>query len=309
MSGQLGLSHLAHGGSGSPMSDLIDLVVVVLALAATLLHLSGARRLRTSDRGRRELPPWRSAAFAVGTLVGLVSVSAPMEHLAEELFSAHMAQHLLLSFVCAPLVVLGRPAVVFAVALGHRYARVVRPLRRLAVRTRGRSSALVVLAALHIVPWLCWHVPASYDLAVRLPVVHVVEHVTLVLSGMVLIWLVLGRVPTAPAFALLLTGMATMGALAAVLAFGTVPLYTGHTPQVWDLTALEDQQLGGALMWFPGSLAYVVAVVALVYARLLRPRAALPDRQSPAPPREPTAPPDRDVAAYPTGQPHHRPYR
>jgi putative membrane protein len=263
---------LAHGGQGAaPGWDVATVALVAVALGA---YLVGARRL--ARPAPRPLPAWRVLAFAGGLVAVAAAVSSPAEHLARELFAAHMVQHLVLAFLAAPLVALGRPVLVGAVLLGHRGARLTRPVRRLGVRLRTRPSGAVVAAAVHVVPWYVWHLPPAYELALASEVVHVVEHVTLLASGAALAWLALGRGESLGALAAVLVGMASMGFIAALLAFAGTSLYDGHDPSSWGLTALEDQQLGGALMWFPGSLPYLAAAAVLVVARLTRAPAARP---------------------------------
>jgi putative membrane protein len=260
---------LAHGTQSAALGPA-DAILLAIVIAAWLGYRRGTLRLRRPG-GNPHLPPWRAGCFGAGLVVLLLAVSAPAEHLADELFVAHMAQHLLLAFVAAPLLVLGRPVLVTAVLLGHRAARGTRPLRRAAVRIRRSPAALAALAAVHVVPWYVWHAPAAYELALRSEGVHVLEHVSLLASGAALAWLVLGRAPALSALATVVAGMLTMGVLAAVLALGGTLLFDGHAPGSWGLSPLVDQQLGGALMWFPGSLAYLTAAGALVLGRLARP--------------------------------------
>ena len=104
------------------------------------------------------------------------------------LFRSHMAQHLLLTSVAAPLLALGGIGSVLAAALPRR-ARP--PLARtgLAVRRRpGAVAGIVVAAALaHAVALWAWHLPAAYDLAVRQDLAHLLEHASMLLTA-VLLW-------------------------------------------------------------------------------------------------------------------------
>jgi putative membrane protein len=261
---------LAHGEvSSSP--GVWDLATLVLAAAVLAGYLVASRPIRRVRRAQPVLPRWRLYGFGAGLAAAVVALSSPVEHLAEELFAGHMVQHLLLAFVAAPLLVLGRPVVVAGVALGHRGAVVTGPLRRLGHRLRSGPAGPLVLGAVHVVPWYVWHAPAAYDLALRSELVHGLEHVTLLCSGAALTWLATSRAPTGPALAAIVVGMMTMGLVAAALTFARTSFFTGHAAMSWGLTPLEDQQLGGALMWFPGSLAYLAAAGALVALRLTRP--------------------------------------
>jgi putative membrane protein len=249
----------------------------LLVAAATLCYAGyhlGAATLRSRDAGRRLLPGWRVVGFGAALYVGAAAVSSPAEHLAEELFSAHMVQHLVLAFVVAPLLVLGRPVQVLSVLAGgsDTLRAPLRHARRLGVRLRDAPVALAALGLLHVAPWVAWHVPTLYERATRSPLLHLVEHVTLVASGMVLTWFAVGRRDPLPTVATVVAGMVTMSAVAAALTFGRTTLYDVHDPGSVGLDRLTDQQIGGALMWFPGALPYLAAVAALVLTRLVADR-------------------------------------
>jgi putative membrane protein len=257
----------AHTGLTTGVPAFTDLVQVVAAALVLAVYLLGSRPLRHRP-DRRALPSWRAAAFGSGLLFLTAAVSTPVEHLADELFWAHMVQHLVLAFLAAPLLVLGRPLLVTGVLLGQRLHRVSRPLRRVGHRLRASAGFAAALVALHVVPWLLWHLPGAYELALRSTPVHLLEHATMLASGAALAWLVVGHRTPAPAAAAIGLGMASMSIVATMLAFAGASLYAGHEAVTRGLTALEDQQVGGALMWFPGSLAYLAAAAVVVLGRL-----------------------------------------
>jgi cytochrome c oxidase assembly factor CtaG len=56
------------------------------------------------------------------------------------------------------------------------------------------------------------------------------------------------------------------GVLGALITFARsawYPAYANSTMS-WGLTPLEDQQLGGLIMWIPAGLVYVIAALALM---------------------------------------------
>jgi putative membrane protein len=257
---------LAHGAE-SPAGLALFTMFAAGSAIALAGYLAGARRLRRGEGGRRALPGWRVGAFAAALTVALLAVSPAVDELAHELFTAHMVQHLVLAFVVAPLLVLGRPALV-AGAVAGRTVTVPRRWRRRWVRHRRSVRVALVLAAVHAGCWYLWHLPGPYDLALRNPLVHGLEHLMLVLSGLVLAWHALIARPVLAATAGALASMLAVAPLAAMLVFAARPWYASHLSGGTTLTPLEDQQLGGALMWFPGSLAYLVAVAVAVARHL-----------------------------------------
>jgi putative membrane protein len=258
---------VAHGGASGTAPGAAEVATVALAVGTVGAYLLASRPLRLRAL-RPALPRWRVAAFVTGTLVLTVAVSSPVEHQADELFWAHMVQHLVLAFVAAPLLVVGRPVLVAGLVFGRRLHAVSRPLRRLGVRLRSLRPVAAALVLVHVAPWVFWHVPAAYELALRSTPVHLLEHVTMLASGAALAWLAVGHRSLAPAAAGIVLGMTVMGVVAATLSFAGDPLYAGHVAADRGLTVLEDQQVGGALMWFPGSLPYLAAAAVIVLARL-----------------------------------------
>lgn len=206
-------------------------------------------------------------AGAAGAVALVVALSPPLDGAAHDVFAAHMVQHLALTHAVAPLLLLGRV---------HRRAARLAPIgvrrrwgRRLARVARGRGPAGgVVVTGVHVLVVLAWHLPVLYDLALAVPAVHVLEHL-LLLGSALGFWAALGAGSHRPVpLGALLAFAASLGlgALAALLSVAPAPLYAAHaaTGGPWGLSALQDQQLGGAIMWIPGGLVYLAAAVTTV---------------------------------------------
>lgn len=269
---------------------MLNLLVLVPVMLAGGLYLSGTWEIRRRGRNGSRVAVWRMLAFGGGLLAIVIALVSPIDAISEELFSVHMVQHLLLTLVAAPLIVLAAPLVPILVALpvGWR-GRLARPFQRRAFR-RIWATASYPLAA-----WLLsaavlwgWHVPVTYDLALRNQAVHMLEHASFLGAGLLFWWSLLrpvGREPTPAAVAVLYvftTGVHS-SALGALLTFSTNVWYTAHEPHVagWGMTALEDQQLAGLIMWVPAGAIYLGAALILA-ARVL----TAPD----PPPGRPRAP-------------------
>jgi putative membrane protein len=200
------------------------------------------------------LAAWAAGAERRMLLAGwgvlALALVSPLCNLSVALFSARVAQHLVLLTVAAPLLALAFPA-----------------------RHWGPGRLAAASGAFALALW-AWHMPGPYAATFRSDLVYWVMQGSLFATAAWL-WHGLLRGAAARPDAVLLAGLATaaqMGALGALLTFAPRPLFAPHglTTLAWGLTPLEDQQLGGLLMWVPGGLAFaLVALPAL--ARALRP--------------------------------------
>ena len=212
--------------------------------------------------------------------VTTVAALGPLHRPAEELFSAHMIQHLLLVTVAAPLLTAGLPGPAvfrFLPRVRRRAAaRYVRGAQRLLHRTRAWPLTPAVAWVLHVAVLWAWHAPALYEAALRAPALHALEHVSLLVTA-VLFWRPVlrrrgdRRLGAAAAGLYLFAAAGQSTALGALLTLSPRAAYAIHADTVsrWGLTALEDQHLAGLIMWVLGGLAYLVAALG-VFARLLR---------------------------------------
>ena len=213
---------------------------------------------RPSDR-------WRGLSFAASMLVVIGSLNGPIHDLSDlYLFSTHMVQHLLLAQVFPLLFLLGIPVWAWE--------------RALAPRGVGRAwHALASVPAgfvLYSVVFSMWHVPVLYDLMMRNHDFHVVMHLMVMASAVLMWWPVVGgravRRPLSPGAQMLylfLLGLPMM-AVAALLTFAVRPVYEWYAlaPRFMGLSALDDQKLGALIMWVPGGLFYWV-VMSVVFFR------------------------------------------
>lgn len=135
------------------------------------------------------------------------------------------------------------------------------------------------MAALHGALLWGWHLPAAFDLALRHELVHWLEHVTLLATG-VLFWRVLLHSRGANAgwaVAAMLATVVHTGMLGALLSLSPRVLYGAYAG---NADALGDQQLAGLIMWVPMGVVYVVA--ALVLAARALGGAAHPGGEAPS---------------------------
>ncbi len=256
-----------------------------LTALAFALHLLGERRAvvltgRPRDRQARQ----RALSFYAGLLTIIVALQSPLDGLAEKLFWAHMIQHLLLLVVAAPLIVISRP-----------WMSLWRPLplelRRTVARTVVRSRycaplrALAGLLSVPAVAWLAfnvnlvaWHMPGPYDVTLRNIDVHVLEHCSFLLFGIVF-WAQVTACPPARRSLSYMQRIAFVASTAVLnvglsmyLAFAQHALYAPYAmlaQRPGGITALADQQIGAGIMWTAGDMPLALAIALLIHRWLV----------------------------------------
>jgi putative membrane protein len=243
---------------------VLDLPSLALLGGVTALYLHGAARRVHAGSG----PPRSTAAFLAGVGVTLLAHVSPVASYAGVLLWPHMVQHLLLVLVAAPLLALGAPVATVRLGLppGPRHALV--SLARRSRRWRravGDPPLLVLATATHVIVVWVWHTPVLYDAAVSNAALHLLEHATFLGSA---VWFWAEVVATARrdrrrqalATACLGAMIVQGGVLGALLTFATWSLYDVYDG--WGaLTAVEDQQFAGALMWVPPGFVYATVAV------------------------------------------------
>lgn len=284
---------LAHAGLPPAPHDLwsswsFEPWVVVPMVVATLLYVIGTRRLTSGGRARRVLPRWRTASFAVGMFLMALALISPLDALGSALFAAHMAQHEVMMVLAAPLLVLGMPLVPMLWALPRTSRRAVGRWTNRNLRSSWRMLTRPPVAfVLHALAVLVWHVPALYDATLTSDVVHAAQHISFVGTALVFWWALIGGRPRRTRYGaavLCLFGTALYSsALGALLTFAQSPWYPayGSWSLVWGLTPVQDQQLGGLIMWIPAGLVHVPTALAFValWANLFAPQGSR--RQAP----------------------------
>jgi cytochrome c oxidase assembly factor CtaG len=245
--------------------ELVWLPTPAVLAPIALLVLVYARRFRAAraEQGGRGAGWAQALAFAAGVLALLAAVASPIDALGEDyLFSAHMVQHMLLGDIAPVLLLLALSRVIMRPAT-RRLNRVERRLGRLASPWTGLALWLVLMYA--------WHVPALYDAALENPFVHLLEHVSFFTAGVCIWWPLVAPVPLRRPLKGLQTvayvGCAKFGlaALGLYLTWSSTVLYPYYerVPRIWGLSAIEDQNVGGAIMMVEQSLTFVIALVVL----------------------------------------------
>ena len=265
----------AHAGRAPEPHDLWSawstepLVLLTLALGAGA-YVLGVRALWGRAGRGRGVARWRVACFAAGLLAVAIALVSPLDAVSGALFSAHMGQHLLLTMIAPPLLVLGDGGLAMLWALPLRARRAVARTWRRAHGLRAAWTSLSHPATawvLHAVALWTWHVPRLYDLAVRSEVAHALEHTSFLLTALLFWWGLLDhrarrRIGVGPAVLSLFLAAVHGAVFGAAIALASRPWYGAHvrTTAAWGLTPLEDQQVAGLLMWVPAGIVYLLAL-------------------------------------------------
>jgi cytochrome c oxidase assembly factor CtaG len=248
----------------------IQAPLAYVAIAA-MLYWVGGRGFQTAEPRRL-----RAASFAVGLATIVVALESPLDGYADQLFWAHMGQHVLLLTVAPPLILLGRPWPRMWRALPLRSRTAIgrtlvsspwtAPLRAL---TRPLPAWLLFNAAI-----IGWHVPAAYDATLRSSAIHDLEHAMFFFCGLLFWARVIDPGPLRPQLvwpariAYVIGAMVVGWVLAITLVLVPEPIYSHYAALVHrpgGISALTDQQIAAGVMWVPGSIAYTIAMVMGVY--------------------------------------------
>jgi putative membrane protein len=257
-----------------------DLALLLSVTLVGWLYARGWARFRRMAGAGRVVTAWHACAFAVGLLTVALCLLSPIDPLSDQLALAHMVQHMLLMVVAAPLVMLGAPHFVGMWGLSLR-------ARRKLGRLWNRSSSwrvLSQLAASPLVVWFLyalamwgWHLPTLYQAAMRHEMVHDLQHLSFFVAAC-LFWRVMldpirqSRMNQPLAVLYLFTTMVhatLLGVFMTVAPRVWYDEYIGRT-ELWGLTALEDQQIAGLIMWMPACATYPVVAIALLAHYLQR---------------------------------------
>jgi cytochrome c oxidase assembly factor CtaG len=242
------------------------------AIVLPLVVLLGVYAVGAVRRGNMARLRWRHGSYVAGWLTLAFALTSPIHELGEQLFSAHMLQHEILILVSAPLLAAAHPGATWLWAFAPRHRAGlggwVHGIEGSRV-ARIFSAPLMAWLLEAIALWI-WHVPVLYEATLRSDWVHAAQHLSFFLTA-VLFWSALYGVGRSA----LGYGSATLyvfgtavhcSALGALLTFSQVLWYPAYaeTTARWGMTALEDQQLGGVIMWVPSGVVFLGIALVLM---------------------------------------------
>ena len=221
----------------------------------------------------RPLSPSHAVWYSTGVLVLFLALVSPLDALGDDyLFSVHMVQHLLLILLAAPLLLLGIPRTLATLLLA-------RPLFAWLEKKLSRPPVAWLLGIGTL--WI-WHLPVLYNATLANENIHIAEHLSFLVTGVIFWWPVLSPLPDhrlkpGPSIIYLFSAGVANTILGIILTFVPVGLYPAYLhPEdelgalslirnTWGLSAAEDQQLGGLFMWVGGGLIFLIAILGMMY--------------------------------------------
>ena len=268
------ISHIHHGASES-------FWISSALIFASLVYLRGWLRLRRHehDHGFHDnVEGWRATSFILGLLFIWIAMASPLAALDHNILTAHMVQHLLLMTLAPPLILLGMPQEPLAHGLSQRFLQAIRrPLRSELMQQFARVLAHPAFCWFAAASTLVvWHIPSVFMLGLQSQMWHEAEQASFLVAGL-LFWSPVIRPAAGPskwpeASMLLYLFLATLPCdiPSGFLVFCDRVVYPVFlsSPRSYGLSALEDQQCAGALMWTCVTIVYLIAG-ALFTARLL----------------------------------------
>jgi putative membrane protein len=238
----------------------LSLMVMILGLVA--IYVAGVvNRARAGYR----LPTRQGVLFATGIIALVLTLQSPLHHLADTVFfSAHMTQHLLLTLVVPPLLLMGTPEWLLRPVVDRPW-----------VRALGRVKLYPVIAFAGFNLFFAYaHIPAIYDTLFGSDLAHRVTHVVLLLTATIS-WLpLISPVPdvlprlSQPAQMLYAFAQSVPGGLVgSLLTLADQVLYRHYAgvPEQLGVSGLADQQLGGLLMWVVGGTFWLVILTIIFF--------------------------------------------
>jgi len=210
----------------------------------------------------------QTIAFLSGVLIMFLALVSPLDELGDSyLFSAHMLQHLCLTILGPPLLLIGTPEWMVKPVLSNKVVFHVAKV----------LTYPVVAFVLFNVDFFLWHAPLLYNATLENQSIHIFEHITFIFFSLCYWWPIFSPSKDLPPLSfggqilyLFLSGMPSV-LLGAGLTFSP-PLYAPYiaAPRIWGISAATDQQLGGLIMWVPVSIFYIVIMSVLFIRWMLQ---------------------------------------
>src|SRR3990172_4196660 len=267
----------AEGATGAEWHWRLDVLLVLISFA--VLYVRGWLRLK--KRHLQAVQSWQLALYLLGLAAVAAALLSPIDALASVSLSMHMVQHLLLLMMSPLLVLLANP---FVHCLWGVPDKLRHGMGRLFVRRSVFRSAIWGLTfmpvtwPLYVLNLWAWHFPALYQLALREPGVHDAEHILFFSTALLFWWPIVNPPPRlhgqiSYGYRIVYLIAATLQNTLLGMAIGIpervlYPFYAA-VPQLRALAPIDDQALGGGIMWVRGYM-YLIPILVLLYRLLQR---------------------------------------
>ncbi|PYT01621.1 MAG: hypothetical protein DMF63_01885 [Acidobacteria bacterium] len=264
----------AHEGEPHDFGELwhawsFDPLVVVILASSALVYVNGLKNLWKAGGRGHGISEWEATAFAFGWFSIFIALVSPVHAWGEVLFSAHMLQHEILMLLSAPLFVIGRPFVAAMWCAPNSWRRPIGSTiseGHLKFLWRRITSPFVAWLVHALALWI-WHIPFLFQATLKSDVVHTLQHASFFGSALLFWWAIIygsrGVASYGAGILYLFTTSIHSGLLGVLLTLTSRVWYPAYseTTASWGLTPIEDQQLGGLIMWVPAGIVYIVAAL------------------------------------------------
>ena len=233
-------------------------VVGLVALAA--LYFWRERRAPPGEH----LSVGRRISFFSALLLIFVSLNGPLHDLSDDyLFSAHMVQHLLLTLAMPPLLIAGIPGWMLRPLLRNRI---------IAAIARRVTRPIFCFVAFNLVI-AGWHIPDLYNSAMANHNIHIVEHLMMMSAAVLMWWPITSQLPELPRLSYpgqmlyCFLMIIPMSIVAVYISMAEQVLYPAYSsaPRITSLSPLDDQLLGGLIMWVPGGMIFMIIMTVIFF--------------------------------------------
>jgi putative membrane protein len=279
---------LAHGGvvptepptlANLALDWTFEPAVVLPLLAAALGWLRIVQRIDQAHPAN-PVPRRRTVAFLAGLAAIAAALLSGIDRYDTTLFSIHMVQHVLLTLVAAPLIVLGAPITTLL--------RAATPNVRRTVILPILHSRVLRIVSFPLVSWLLFaavmwgsHFSPLFNAALEDPAVHDLEHALFLGAGLLFWWPAVGldpspwRMPHPVRAMYVFLQMPQNTFLAVTILNSTVVLYAHYatTVRTWGPSVLEDQQIAGGVMWLSGDILFLTGLAGILAGWMLHEKA------------------------------------
>ena len=208
---------------------------------------------------------FQSVIFPLALVIMFFALNGPVHDISDYyLFTGHMVQHLVLTIIVPPLLLLGTPGWMLRPAL--RIPAVNAFAQRVTTPRAAFTVFNVILAM--------WHLPPLYNSAMFYHEVHILQHLMFLVGAVIMWWPMLSPLPELPRLSfpgqMLYSFLMTlpMTVISVFIVYSDHVLYPAYAsaPRLWGLSPLEDQRLGGLIMWIPGGLFFYL-LASLIFLR------------------------------------------
>lgn len=247
----------------------------ILVLIAGSVYMIGLMRIAARSR-ISPLDSKRVYAGFAGFAALYVALAGPFDAFAAEAFWLHMIQHLVISLIAAPLLLLASPMAAYLWAMPETVRLGAGELLREDAPVKRSLRWLIdprITVPLFIGTLYAWHAPTLFSAALDNAYVHYLQHISFFVTAALFWWPIIGPAPVRSKLSYpqrliyLLTVVTPTAVLAAIITMSRSVIYDDYlaTPMHWNMTALEDQTMAGLILWIPGNALYLAGLTAIFF--------------------------------------------